>query len=185
MLRIELLGEELYDDENEIFLYPDRIVVEMEHSLVSLSKWESKFEKPFLTQDEKTDDEIMAYIKCMIISPINAEEALSRFTNDHILMIKDYIDAKQTATWFNEKPGKKSTQTITNELVYYWMNAAGVPMECQHWHLNRLFTLLRVHSANNNQAQQTNGKKKGLTSDERASRAAENKRRQEMYKSKG
>lgn len=184
MLRIVIDGEEQWDDENEKFIYPNRVVVKLEHSLVSLSKWEAKFEKPFLTEDPKTSEELAVYVECMILDTDEPEKIVPLFTQEHVDRIQTYIDSKQTATWFNEKPnGRRNTQVITNELVYYWLFSAGLDISCQHWHLNRLFTQLRVHSAHNEQAQ--NGGKKKFTSQDAKSRAAENERRRKLYGSSG
>lgn len=184
MLRIEILGGEVWDSENEKFLYPDRVVVKLEHSLVALSKWESKFEKAFLTEDEKTSDEIVAYVECMIVDEEDPAKVMTFLTQEHVVQIQEYIDSKQTGTWFTDKPNTRSTQTITNELIYYWIFAAGISMECQHWHLNRLFTQLRVHSSHN-EASANAGKKKKFTASDAAQRAQENERRRQLYQSKG
>lgn len=184
MLRLEILGEEQWDSENEKFVYPERFVIKLEHSLVSLSKWESKFEKPFLTEESKTHDEILGYIQCMILDVEDPDLYVPFLTQDHVYKIQEYIDSKQTATWFTDNRPSRSTQTITNELVYYWMAKAEIPIECETWHLNRLFTLLRVHSAHN-AAADTNGKKKRMSSSDAAERAKENERRRQLYGTKG
>lgn len=184
MLRLEILGEENWDEENERFVYPNRFFVKLEHSLVSLSKWETKFGKPFLTEDEKTGEEIMSYIECMILDEDDPSSVMPFLNQEHVNKIQEHIDNKQTATWFNDNSQKRNTQTITNELVYYWMSVAGLSIDHQYWHLNRLFTLLRVHSAQQEAANNA-GKKKKFTAADAANRAAENKRRQEMYQSKG
>lgn len=185
MLRLEILGEENWDKDNEVFVYPDRKIVKMEHSLVSLSKWESKFEKPFLTEVEKTSDEILYYVECMILDDVDPSGVIPLLTKEHVERIQEHIDAKQTATWFTDTKNSRSTQTITNELIYYWMFTAGIDKSCEHWHLNRLFTQIRVHSAHNADAATNGGKKKRMTQSDAAARAAENQRRRELYGSKG
>lgn len=144
MLTIIVPGIEMFDDEKQEFVTQDGIALDLEHSLVSLSKWESKYEKPFLGKD-KTTEEVLEYIKIMTLTP-NIEDTIYEHLSPHNLEdINAYIDAKMTATWFSEAPGAPQTRdVITAELIYYWMITFQIPWECQYWHLNRLFTLIRV-----------------------------------------
>lgn len=147
MLKIILNGDEVYDEENSEFHIINGTELLMEHSLVSLSKWESKFEKPFLSKVEKTQEEMLGYIHCMILSPEIPIEALAGLSQQNILDINAYIEAKMTATWFSEtQPKTRSSEIITSELIYYWMNRFEIPIECENWHLNRLFTLIKIHN---------------------------------------
>jgi len=135
----------MFDDESQEFITKDDVTLELEHSLVSLSKWESKHEKPFLGKADKTNDEVLDYIKCMVLTPNVPDQVFSKFSEKNFTEINDYIEAKMTATWFNEVPGApKSRDVITAELVYYWMVVFQIPFECETWHLNRLFTLIRI-----------------------------------------
>jgi hypothetical protein len=144
VLKIVVGGSEAYDEGTETFVKQGGTVVELEHSLVSLSKWESKFEKPFLGQIEKTSEEVLGYIEAMVIGEV-PEGFVSRLSDSDVKEINDYIDAKMTATWFRETPGAPQTrEVITAELIYYWLIAFEIPWEAQYWHLNRLFTLIRV-----------------------------------------
>lgn len=134
----------MFDESTETFVKQGGTEVELEHSLVSLSKWESKFEKPFLGKAEKTSAELLAYIEEMVLGKV-PEGFLSKLSEDNIIGINEYIEAKMTATWFREAPGApQSREVITSELIYYWMIAFEIPWEAQYWHLNRLFTLIRV-----------------------------------------
>ena len=125
----------------------------MEHSLLSISEWESKYHKPFLTKDIKTTAEIFDYIAFMITDPYEYEDKVriaKSFTKKDIDLINAYIEDPATATWFSKNQnGKKSREQTTSELIYYWMIAMQIPFECQAWHLNRLLTLIRVCSIKN------------------------------------
>lgn len=146
MLKIVVKGRELFDERTETFIETKDTTLQLEHSLMSLAKWESKWHKPFLDEKtEKTNDEIKDYIRCMTITQNVDPMVYECLTQKNIKEIRDYIDDPTTATWFNDK---KTTQgrkkPVTAELIYYWMITLEIPFECEKWHLNRLLTLIRV-----------------------------------------
>ena len=144
MLRLAL-GSEYFNEETSEFVDAPESVVEMEHSLVSLSKWESKWETPFLGNANKTGEQVLDYIKMMIIGHEPAPEVFQTISEDKINQINTYINAKMSATYFNDKSnGRAPQEVITAEIIYYWMISLGIPFECEEWHLNRLLTLIKV-----------------------------------------
>lgn len=150
MLTITIEGDEYFNHETEEFETPDLVVLDLEHSLVSLSKWESEFQKPFLASTEKTSEEIFGYIKAMVVSPKVGLDVLHRMTTKNIEEIQRYMDSTQSATTFGTMPERRGPgETITSELIYYWMIAFNIPFECEHWHLNRLFALIRICNIKN------------------------------------
>ena len=145
MLQITIPQTELWDESKQEFVSLKEQTLRLEHSLVSLSKWESKWNKSFLSSREKTYEETIDYIKCMTLTPNVKPEVYRGLTKSNIEQINKYIEAPMTATSFVEdKRGTGSRATITSELIYYWMIALNIPFECQKWHLNRLLTLIRV-----------------------------------------
>lgn len=150
MLKIIIPATELWDETNQEFVTTKEQILEMEHSLVSISKWESKWCKPFLSKEKKTLEETIYYAKCMTITKNVSDETYMYLTNENIEQINDYIGAPMTATWFSEdNSGPKNREQITSELIYYWMIALNIPSEYQTWHLNRLLTLIRVCNIKN------------------------------------
>lgn len=150
MLTITIPAAEMYDEKTETFVSSKEQTLQLEHSLVSLSKWESKWCKAFLTKEEKTLEETVDYIKCMTITQNVDPNVYNALTQSNIDNINNYISAPMTATTFYDD-GQKGTkkETVTSELIYYWMISLNIPMECQKWHLNRLLTLIRVCNVKN------------------------------------
>jgi hypothetical protein len=157
MLQITIPAKELWDNVNLEFINVKKHTLQLEHSLVSISKWESKWCKPFFSHQEKSYEETIDYIKCMTLTQNVQPEAYRCLTQQNVKEITDYIEAPMTATTFSDNSTKKSrNETITSELIYYWMTALNIPMECQKWHINRLFTLIRVCEIKNQPEKKVN-----------------------------
>ena len=175
MLRITIPAVELWDERKQEFVTTKEQTLQLEHSLVSLSKWESKWCKPFFTKQEKTFEETLEYIKCMTITQNVDPEVYNYLTNKNIEEISNYIDAPMTATYFSDdKTAKISREQVTAELIYYWMIALNIPFECQKWHLNRLIALIKVCNIKN--APPKKRSKKEIMSRNAALNAARRKR---------
>ena len=144
MIDIIIPESEWFDESKMEFVYTKAQKLTLEHSLIAISKWESKFEKPFLSSD-KTTQEILEYIRCMTLTQNVSPDVYLRLSEDNIKAIHAYIEAPMTATTFKkiEKRGGKQ-EIITAELIYYWMIAFNIPVEFQKWHLNKLLTLIEV-----------------------------------------
>ncbi len=154
MLTIEVPSKELFNSATNEFIQVEGKSLTLEHSLVSISKWESKWHKPFLGTDQKTNEELIDYIKCMTLTKNVDPNIYLVLTKENVQDIEDYIDDPMTATTFSDDKrqvngvgGRK--KIITAEIIYYWMIALNIPLECQKWHLNRLLTLIRVVNIKN------------------------------------
>nr|DAV15375.1 MAG TPA: hypothetical protein [Caudoviricetes sp.] len=180
MFRLVVPAGEWWDELNNEFIYTKRQVLQLEHSLVSISKWESKWGKPFLDEAVKTREESLDYIRCMTMTQ-NVDPNVYLNINDELIQkVDDYINAKMTATTFtgsSEKPGRG--QKITSELIYYWMIAYQVPMDCQKWHLNRLLTLIRICEIKNSKPKKMSEKEVSMRYE------AINEARKKKLKTKG
>lgn len=174
MLEIDVVVSEAYDESTEKFVQTQQRV-ELEHSLVSMSKWESVFEKPFLGREEKNNDETIAYIEMMIQGPQPSPEVLLELVKNHHGEILAYIDRKMSATNIAQTQKGGGRETVTSEQIYSWMVSMSIPFETQHWHLNRLIMLIRVISLQN-------APKKKMTA---AQRQALNRQRQAQHRSRG
>ena len=151
MLQLTIpLSPEGWDEVNEVFVEPKVTTIQLEHSLLSLSKWESKWCEPFLSKKNLTNEESLDYIRCMTVSKNVDPEVYLHLTKENVDEIIEYINAPMTATTFSKNSnGKSSKEVVTSELIYYWMIAYQIPSEYEKWHLNRLLTLIRICSIKN------------------------------------
>lgn len=149
MLKLKILSTESYDEIKEEFIYSKEQVLQLEHSLVSLSKWESKWNTPFLAKTEKTEKEIIDYIKCMTITQNVDDKVYKGLTKTNIEEVEKYIRSEMTATTFSKDNKTVNREIITSEIIYYWMISLNIPVEFQKWHLSRLLTLINVCNIKN------------------------------------
>ena len=146
---ITIPGQELFIPPDR-FIHTEEVTIKIEHSLVAIAKWEAKWHVPFLDPNtDKTNEMMIDYIRCMTISQNVNPEVYKYMPPEVLKEINDYIDDPMTATWFNNTKEKGSREIVTNELIYYWMIAQNIPMECAKWHFNHLMTLIRVCSEKN------------------------------------
>ena len=138
-----------WDERIEEFVTCKEQELRLEHSLVSISKWESKWCKPFLSKDKKTPEEVRDYVKCMTLTQNVPDDVYYRLTKENFEAINRYIEAPMTATTIWDDGHAGGRQIVTSELIYYWMIALNVPFECQKLHLNRLLMLIRVCNEKN------------------------------------
>lgn len=148
MIVITVPAIEMFNESTQEFIQTKEQVLQLEHSLVSVSKWESKWNKPFLDSNDKTIAETLDYIKCMTITQNIHDGVYNRLSKSNIEAINNYIDAPMTATTFPNNDGHNK-DIVTSEIIYYWMISLNIPFECQKWHLNRLLTLIRVCNVKN------------------------------------
>ena len=177
MLKIETPETELWDEYNQRFILVKKQTLFLEHSLISLSRWESNWEKPFLKRnDKKTLVETIDYVRCMTINNNVDPNVYRVLTADNINAINAFVNAKKTATIVYEDKHRSTGETVTSELIYYWMVSLGIPFECQKWHLNRLLTLIRVCNVKNSP-----GKKMGRNALLNRYASLNKKRREAMH----
>lgn len=158
MLQITIPATELWDELNQQFISTKTQTIQLEHSLVSISKWEAKWQKPFLTKDPKTSVETLDYIKCMTLTQNVNQSTYDRLSYQNVTDINDYVESARTATTINEQKKTRggNGEQITSELIYYWMVALNIPFECQKWHLNRLLTLIKICNIKNQPPEKRN-----------------------------
>ena len=150
MLYITIPKGEYFDEEKEEFINIGPWTLQLEHSLVSVSKWEAKHQKAFLGRQEKTEEELIDYIRCMTINKVSDNSVYNYLSVENYYEINEYINNKMSATTISNVNKAPSRDIITSEVIYYWMVSFQIPFECQKWHLNRLLTLIEVCNVKNN-----------------------------------
>jgi hypothetical protein len=166
MLELKVKEKEAWNEKTSEFITIKSQTLSLEHSLVSISKWESTWHKPFLSKDKKTHAELVDYIRCMTLTQ-NVDPAIyNTLSKEEYERINAYIDDSMTATTFNDfqsnHPSHQGSK-ITSELIYYWMVSYQIPFECQKWHLNRLLTLIRICSIKNGNSDKKMSKRDALS----------------------
>ena len=151
MLVVHIPKREWFDEIKEEFVYTDEATLKLEHSLISIQKWEAKYKKPFVSDKPHTQEEMLDYIRFMTLNKDVKDDAYNNLTNKNREQINEYINDPMTATWFNDSNANNQKrgpngQAITAEKVYYWMTALQIPFECEKWHFNQLMTLIKVCS---------------------------------------
>ena len=152
MLQLRLPPANLFDESTSTFIESPEVVLQLEHSLISLSKWESRWEKPFLAAKGFSAEELLDYVRCMSVVKLQDPNVVYRLTQEDMIKIQDYIGRKMTATTITKPKNRhsRSRKIITSEVIYGWMVDLGIPFECEKWHLNRLLTLIEVCSTSQN-----------------------------------
>ena len=158
MLKIVVPELELWDEEKQEFSTLKETTIQLEHSLVSISKWESKWHKAFLSKKDKSNEEIIDYIRCMTITQNVPEDVYYRLSDENMEAINKYIDDPMTATYFHDDEQDNSRETVTSELIYYWMIIQNIPVNFEKCHLNRLLSLIKVCNIKNSPPKKMSGK---------------------------
>lgn len=184
MLKITIPSGKGWNSVTEEFVEnKNPITLSLEHSLVSISKWESKWHKPFLGEEKKTQEELIDYVRCMTLTQNVPDEAYYFLSQDNFKQVNNYIENPMTATTFTDNRVNttisRKRETLTSELIYYWMVSYQIPIECQKWHLNRLITLIRVCNIKND-----TGKKMGRR-DSAMSNKVLNEARRKKFNTRG
>lgn len=174
MLELTIPPAEYFDEKTNEFGKFNGITLRLEHSLVSISKWEAKWKTVFLSKEPKTVEQTIDYIRCMTINQNVDPLTYSLISNEHVNLINAYIEDEKTATTFNNTHApRRSNEVVTSELIYFWMAQFNIPMECQKWHLSRLLTLIRIASIKNSPEKKMS--KRAIMSQNRSLNAARRK----------
>ena len=160
MLQLTVKGGQVYDEATNKVITIKGQTIQLEHSLVSVSKWEQKWKKPFLNNNQMTVEMSIDYVRCMTLTQNVNPDIYNYLTPDDLQVVRDYIDDPMTATWFKNQNRRPNRDVITSEIIYYWMITFGIPLDpCQKWHLNRLLTLVRVCDEKSNPGRKKMSKK--------------------------
>lgn len=151
MLYLTISSGELFDERTSEFITTKERTIKLEHSLISISKWESKWHETFLSNKQKTSEQVRDYVRCMTINSNVEPEVYLALSDANIDIINKYIKDPMSATWFEKEPGGGSSgEPMTSELIYYWMTAFTIPFDpCETWHLNRLLNLIKIANIKN------------------------------------
>lgn len=179
MLTIEIPAVEFYDEQKEEFIEVKAQTLTLEHSLLSVAKWESKWKISFFDKKPKTPEQERDYIRCMTITQHPNDLVYSALTNKHLEQIRNYISDPMTATTFPKNNGRPNREVVTAEVIYYWMTSLNIPFSCEKWHLNRLMTLIKLCSV------KSQPPKKMSRKDQMAQQRALNAARRKKYNTKG
>lgn len=179
-LTINIPSAELYDQKNGRFVTIRGRELKFEHSLLSVSKWESKWHKSFFSKDAKTEEETTDYIRCMCLTN-DADPNIFKYLDAvSKSKIAEYIADPMTGTKLRKINQKPSREIVTNELIYFWMTSFGIPFDpCEKWHLNRLMILIEIASRKNTPPKKV-GKREAAQQ-----RTALNAQRRAKYNTKG
>jgi hypothetical protein len=148
MLTLNVEGDEFFDSEKQMFFYTKPSLINLEHSLISVAKWEAHWKKPYLPSwsapGMQGPVEELDYIRCMIIGKFE-EHIPALIQQNHLAEVRAYMLDSHTAS-VSHRIGKSETskKTVTSELIYFWMIKFGIPFECEKWHFNRLLSLIDV-----------------------------------------
>lgn len=170
MLTINIAGREVYDERTNTFTTFKPTTLRLEHSLISISKWESKWHAAFLGLDEKTPEQELSYVQCMIVDQNVDPSIVYAMSASDFEAIRAYINDPMTGTTFKKDQQRGKNGIITSEVIYYWMFSNDIPIECEKWHLNRLLTLIRVCSIKSSPGKKM--KKKDIMAQNRALNAS-------------
>ena len=180
MLEIITKEDEFYQPNINKFIQIPSCTLTLEHSLISLAKWESRWQIPYFDNNKKTTAQDLDYIRCMVIGNVKNEHVFETLSVEDIIRIKEYIASPMTATTFQKKSrGNSRKEIMTAEVIYAHMFAHNIPIECQKWHLNRLLTLLRVCDLQNAPKEKMSKKQTALWN------AQQNEARRAKYNTRG
>jgi len=179
-LPIHIPEKELFDEGTGKFITVKETNIVLEHSLISISNWESKWHKPYLSSEQKTPEEFISYLQCMCLTKNVNPNVFYTFDAENLKKVAEYITNPMTATTFKRQDQKKSREIITSELIYFWMTNFQIPFDpCEKWHINRLLTLIEIASIKN-QPPKKMGKREAAQQ-----RAALNASRRAKYNTRG
>ena len=166
MLQVTVPAREMFDEETNTFYTTPRTVLNLEHSLLSLKKWESKWKIPFLSTNDKTIEQSIDYIRCMTLNQNVDPLVYQNITPIIMLEVQEYINDPMSATTFKENKTTSRKQIVTSEIIYYWMVSYQIPFETQKWHLNQLLAL--IHVCENKNAPKKNMSRREIMAQNRA-----------------